>query len=194
MAARAGMGNLITRLRSMTEAGTADYSLAGDTHWSDEQLQGVLDGHRETFVREPLRSEPEYVGDGDLEYHDYYVEGRRNLEEAAGGSAVWDVEDGSGATLGTANYTVNYEAGHIRVTADTEGSAFYLSGRAYNLERAAADVWERKAAHAAKGYFFQADGASFHREQVYEHCLKMAAHYRGQGGVKVGRLFRSDAG
>lgn len=192
MAARAGLATLIERLRSMTDAGTADYDVAGETHWSDDQLQAVLDAHRADFVRDALRAAPEYVADGAAEYRDYYTS-RRNLEEAASGSAAWDLEDGSGESVDTADYTVSYDASHIRFAADTEGASYYLSGRAYNLNRAAAVVWERKAAHAAAGYGFTADGATYRREQAYQHCLEMAQHYRGLGGVKVGRLFRSDA-
>lgn len=185
------MENLIVRLRGMTEAGESDYSLAGVTYWLGEQLQDVLDRNRTDIVREPLRAEPEYVGASDQEYHNYYSI-HRNLEEAPSGTPVWDVEDGTGATLGTANYSVNYEAGHIRVTAETLGTPFYLTARTYNMNRAAADVWEMKASHAAKGYDFTADGATFHRSQVYDHCMKMAQHYKGMGGMKVGRLFRGD--
>lgn len=192
MSARSGMANLILRLRGMTEAGTADYTLAGVAYWSDDQLQAVLDSHRTDLARELLRSESEYAAADTEEWHNYYIDGHANFEEAASGTAVWDVEDSSGDTLGTANYTVNYDAGHIRVTADTEGEDYYLNARAYDLNAAAGEVWEKKASHAAKGYAFSADGASFHREQVYDHCLKMAEHYRGKNGMVVARLFRSD--
>lgn len=190
---RAGMVNLITRLRSMTEAGAVDYNIAGVTHWTDVQLQGILDGHRSQLARSALNPEYEYVAEGSAVYKDYFTE-HRNFEEAAGGAAVWDVEDGQGESVGTASYTVNYEAGHIRFTTDTEGTAYYLTARTFDMKRAAAEVWERKASHAAKGYFFTADGASYHREQVYEHCLKMAEQYRENAGVRVVRMFRSDVG
>jgi len=191
MTVRSGMENLIVRLRGMTEAGESDYSLAGVTYWTGEQVQDVLDRHRTDIVREPLTAEPEFVAVSDQETHNYYT-GHRNLEEAASGTPVWDIEDGTGASLGTAAYTVNYEAGHIRVAADTLGASYYLTARAYNLNRAAAAMWEMKASHAVKGYDFSADGATFHRSQVYDHCMKMAQHYKGMGGMRVGRLFRDD--
>lgn len=190
MTVRAGLEPLVVRLREMTEAGDEDYAIAGVTYWTGEQLQSVLDGHRTDIIRDYLEPRYEYNG-GTLEYHDYLTP-HRNLEESASGAPAWEVEDAAGNTIGTALYSVNYEAGVIRFANDTEGSALYLMARSYNLNRAAAELWEKKAAHAAKGYAFTADGATFHREQVYEHCLKMAEHYRGKSGMKVSRLFRSD--
>jgi len=43
MTARDGMTNIIATLRAWTEAGTADYSVAGTTYWDDGQLQDTLD-------------------------------------------------------------------------------------------------------------------------------------------------------
>jgi hypothetical protein len=113
---------------------------------------------------------------------------------AASGTAAWVVEDATGEAVGTANYTVNYEAGNVRFMADTDGTAYYLSGRSFEVNKAAASVWEKKAAHVVDAYDFAADGASFKRSQMHDHCLRMAAQFRNLAvGMKVGRLFRSDA-
>ena len=37
--ARAGMANLITEMRVLCQAGTADYSVAGVAYFSDDQIQ-----------------------------------------------------------------------------------------------------------------------------------------------------------
>lgn len=191
MTARSGMANLIVRLRGMTEAGTADYTLAGQGYWSDDQLQAILDSNRSQLTRWPLEAGYEFVGEGTPEYHDYLI-GQKDLEEAASGTPIWRLEDGTGAAIGTADYSVNYDAGHIRFIADTRGVTYYLTARTYNLRAAAAEIWQRKAGHAAKGYDFSADGAKYDRSQIYEHCLKMAEQYRDTAGIKVSRLFRSD--
>jgi len=187
MTVRAGMEHLITRLRGLTEAGTADYTLAGVSYWSDDQMQDVLDRHGQPVWRQALT-----LGDWDQnsEYHDYYLP-VKNAEGTASGTAVWRLEDANENLVGVA-YTVNDESGLVRFTPDTEGSAYYVTTRTYNLNRAAAEVWETKAAHASKGYAFTADGATYNRQQVYEHCLRMADRYRNLSGVKVARLFRSD--
>jgi len=46
MAARTGMNDLITELRGMTNAGSADTTIAGTAYWSDNQLQAILDRNR----------------------------------------------------------------------------------------------------------------------------------------------------
>ena len=191
MTARSGLANLITQLRGMTEAGTADYTIAGAAYWGDDALQSALDRHRTDLVRSPLRAENEYVA-GALEYHNYYAR-YDHLEEAASGTPHWAVEDSAGLAQGTADYTVNYDASVIRFTADTAGTAFYLTTHAFDLNAAAAEIWTRKAAHAASGYHFSADGATYSRQQVYDHCLQMAALYKGSAPMKVSRLVRSDA-
>jgi len=190
MTARTGMATLIARLRTMTDAGTADYSIAGTTYWTDAQVQTILDLYRTDFRREQLRRTSETVS-GTANYLDYYSR-HRDLEEATGGTVVWRVEEGDGDDLGTANYTVNYEAGHIRMNSTSGGTVYYLTGRSYNMRKAASDLWRRKAANAAKHYDFSADGHSFKRSQFAAHCLQMAEYYDRQGGVTVGVMSRSD--
>jgi len=189
--ARAGMATLIARLRSMCEAGTADYAVAGTTYWSDDELQAILDSHRMEITRENLVSRSEYVSSGSAVYKDYFS-AFRNFEEASGGSAVWDVEDGDGDSIGTANYSVNYDAGHLRFTSDTLNASYYLTARSYNINRAAAEVWQRKAAHYASSYDFAADGARFDRSQMHAHALDMVKHFKNAGGIAIGRLVRTD--
>jgi len=192
MTVRVGMENLIIRLRSMTEASESDYTLAGVTYWTGEQLQSVLDRHRRDLIRVPLRSTYESIA-SESEYHNYYLDDYTDIEEAGSGTPTWLVEDGNGDAVGTANYTVNYDAGHFRFTTDTEGAAYYLTTRSFNMNRAAVEVWQKKASHVAKAYDFKADGAEYDRSQLYKHAMQMAAHYRSLSGLTISRMFRSDA-
>lgn len=50
----------------------------------------------------------------------------------------------------------------------------------YDLNAAAADVWDQKAAAAAADYDYSADGANLQRSQVYVHCSRQAAIYRSR--------------
>lgn len=50
----------------------------------------------------------------------------------------------------------------------------------YDLNSAAADVWEQKAAAAAADYDYSADGANLHRSQVYQQCQRQASLYRSR--------------
>ncbi|RLG78461.1 MAG: hypothetical protein DRO14_00560 [Thermoprotei archaeon] len=47
----------------------------------------------------------------------------------------------------------------------------------WDLNRGAAEGWRWKAAKAASRFDFTADGASFDRSQITEHCERMARQY-----------------
>lgn len=189
--ARDGMANLISRLRSMCDAGTADYSLAGgETYWSDDQLQDALDAARTDVRRELLTIQPDYVG-GSVEYHDYYWQ-HADVEELESGSAAWLLADSSGAEIGTALYTVNYRAQHIRFDASTGGTSYFLSYRSFDLERAAAEVWETKAAHVSTRYDVSSDNHSLKRSQLREGFLQMAKIHRRRQRARTVEMFRGD--
>lgn len=55
----------------------------------------------------------------------------------------------------------------------------------WNLDAAAAEGWRRKAALAVARFDFAEDGQSFHRAQIYSHCLTQAAQYarRAMGSI-----------
>lgn len=191
MAARDGMTTVIETLRSWTEAGSADYSIAGVTYWNDEQLQAVLDRCRTDARRTPLQLVSD-VNEANVSiYQDYYFDGG-HWEEATGGTAVWVVEDSLGANVGTASYAVNYQAGHIRFTSDTGGSAYYLSGRSYDLHRAAAEVWRRKAAHVAGRVDWKSDNHDIKASQLQKQYLAMAVSYEKQAPARFVKMHRAD--
>ena len=48
------MASLITELRGMANAGTADYTLGTATYWDGDQVQRVLDRNRMDVYREQL--------------------------------------------------------------------------------------------------------------------------------------------
>ncbi len=50
----------------------------------------------------------------------------------------------------------------------------------YDLNAAAAEVWEEKAAALADAYDFQADGASFQRNQLYANAQQQARRYNAR--------------
>ena len=47
----------------------------------------------------------------------------------------------------------------------------------YDLNRGAAEGWRWKAAATAARFDFEADGGSFKRDQILQHCLEMAKRY-----------------
>ena len=50
----------------------------------------------------------------------------------------------------------------------------------YDLNAAAADVWDEKAGTLAANFDFSADGSNFSRSQAYEQALKQAGRYRAR--------------
>jgi hypothetical protein len=188
------MSNIITELRGLAEAGTADYSVTSSTFWSDDQLQDILDTHRIDVVFEPLQIYPTVTTGGSSLYQDYRSR-FKYLEATTGGSAIFYIQDSTGATIGSSNYTTDYRRGQIQFTANQFGSVYYLNGRSYDLNAAAADVWRRKAAHVAPTSFdFSTDNHSVSRSQVYTHSLEMADFFENKSGdsTKSISLYRSD--
>jgi hypothetical protein len=55
----------------------------------------------------------------------------------------------------------------------------------YDLNAAAAQIWEEKAAVPAADFDMTADGANLARSQVYEQAMKQARHYAAKRKVKT---------
>lgn len=171
---RTGMSALVERVRQLADAGTAEYSLAGETYYSDDQIEERLDRYRKDFY-EPLYEEPRYES-GSAVYYDYYF-GRSQVEQAGSGTAAWQVEDGAGSALGTAGYTVNYEARHIRFSADQGGTPYYLRGRAFDVNRTVSDIWYEKAANVAARFDIKTDNHDLKRSQLRASYLQMGQQF-----------------
>jgi hypothetical protein len=192
MGVRAGMANLLERLRSLTHAGTADFSIDDVSYFSDSQLQDILDSNVTFMNDEPLTWQTDVVGGGSIEYHTCWAGSYRDYEGRYSGTAYWIVRDGQGAEVGTANYTADYLTGRIVFSADQGGTAYYLTARSYDLYSAAADVWLRRQAYYADWYEFSSDDQRFARQQAYDHAVQMEKNMRGRAGQNSKRgVFRT---
>lgn len=190
MAARATMATLIAEVRKLGNAGTADHSVAGVDYWTDDQLQNILDDYRETHKRVALNSEPEYI-DGDYQYLEYPIPKPLKWFEEAGAGGGWALRDGDGVAV-AASYTVNYEAGIITFDADQDAEIYYLDARTYDVNRAAAEVWESKAGFYEAAVDWSSDNHSVKNSQQAEAARKMAAKFRSLAGLNFARLRRVD--
>lgn len=189
---RDGMKHLVIRLRGMCMAGTADAVVpGGDIYWTDAHLQTALDLTRRDVIREPLRVEPVQISAGSVEYHDYCFS-RRDVEREDSGSAAWLLQDSTGSVVAGSAYSVEYDAGRINFPADTRGTAYYLTYRSYNLNAAAADVWEQKAGHFAGQFDIKTDNHDLKRSQKYDHAVRQAEKYRRLAPPKTATLVRTD--
>jgi len=190
MAARTGMADLINRLRGLAQVSTNDYTISSITWWSDNQLQDIADIHRQDVYRVPLTPVQIYNA-GTVEYHDYFSP-YANLEQTTGGTAIFYVEDAAGSAVGTALYTPDYNRGAVTFGADTGGSTYYIYGRSYDLNAAAADVWRHKAGQYAVAVNFSTDNHRIDRGEIIKNCLAMASFYGGQTGATSVTILRND--
>lgn len=55
----------------------------------------------------------------------------------------------------------------------------------YDLNAAAADIWEEKASSLSQDFDFKADGAAYTRSQAYEQTMKQARFFRGKRSPKT---------
>ena len=200
---RPGMTAIIDELRGLTEAGTAEYTLGTTIYWTDDALQDMLDMNRVDLIHEMLQATPIVVGgtvSSPIRYPYYkflrYQTGYTFLENTSGGTDVFYLQDGTGATLGTALWSADYRRGVVNFVNDTLGTAIYFTGSAYDLNATAADVWRGKASHYAPSSFnFSTDNHSIQREQVYTHCKEMAAYFESISGdaISTAQMDRGDA-
>ena len=193
------MTALIARVRSLAAAGTADYTITGQsdgTYWTDDQIQAALDRARADVLDEQLAAVPAVNSGGTVEYTTYKSQWR-NLESTTGGTAIHYLRDGTGARVGTALFTADYERGSYTFVASTGGSTLYLTARTYDLYAAAADIWRQKAAHVADRFDFTADGASFKASQLVAQYTDMAKRAEakatfGGGNTQSVSMYRDD--
>lgn len=185
--ARTGMTDLIRKVRQMGNAGSADFTIAGVSYWSDDQLQELLDDNRLDVVFEELTEIPEYDGSGNTVYYEY----RSRFGNFESGT-VFAVKDSLGAAVGTALWTADYQRGIVTFISDTGGDSAYLDGASYDIEGAAADLWEQKAAQYGESFDWSSDNHSIRRGQVVQNALKMAEIHRRRARIMPGVLTRSD--
>jgi len=61
----------------------------------------------------------------------------------------------------------------------------------YNLNAAAAQIWDEKAAAIANQYDFKADGGDYSRSQAFKHATEQAKYYRSRRGLSTFKLYKS---
>ncbi|MCG3143635.1 MAG: hypothetical protein HONDAALG_00990 [Gammaproteobacteria bacterium] len=189
--ARATLANIIQQLRELAHAGTADWTLGTANFWDADQLQSVLERYRTDHYRVQLMPVQQYSG-GLAVWRDYHS-GLSNLEATDGGTAIFYLEDAIGNPVSSTLYTPDYLRGVVSFASNTGGSAYYLSGRSYDMNRAAADVWRRKASYYANRSTFSTDNMRVEAGALYQHALEMAESFeqRAQSG-QVAQMYRSD--
>ena len=194
MAVRSGVEYLIKRLRGMANIGTADYTIAGEDYWSNDDVAETLDNHRTDVFREPLVQIITHDNSGSAQYFDYFFanpNAEKNTSGTVLGKVRWEIENSAGSAIGTAEYEVDYEGQYIRFDNDQSGTAYFLNYSHYNLNRSAANIWRRKAAQTADRFHIETDNHSLRRQQIFEQYIKMAKIYEA-ADPRVITVRRSD--
>lgn len=189
--ARASMADLITTLRGLCNAGSAEYAVNSTYYWTDAQLQAVLDRHVYVINHDELTPQQKVNSGGTVTYLEYQSP-RRFLETTDAGTARFIVQNESGGTVASTAYSVDYPRGVITFTADTTGLSRYLTGYSYDMNAAAADVWSQKASHYVTAYDFSSDNHNLSRGQIIKNCLTMAKEYGAGAMVYSVSIERSD--
>lgn len=63
----------------------------------------------------------------------------------------------------------------------------------YDINKAAADVWEEKAAAVQTFYDFQADGGRYTQSQLFDMAMEKVRYYRARQRAAVKSVFKSPA-
>lgn len=171
--ARSSMAGLIAHLRSLTSAATDDV-YNGVTYWTDDQLQAALDRTR-YLVRDIALTEKPYYSAGALNYteHQFPVAVNWWTED------LYRVHDALGYDVPSADYTVDGKRGIVTFDVNPDRQQYYIDVWLYDMNAAAADVWEQKASHRFD--FINMKAGVNHRfdfAQEYQHCVDMARKFR----------------
>lgn len=179
---RSGMSDLIQRVRTLTGAGTAGYSVGTANYWDADQVQDVLDRHRYPIERALMDPVATYTG-GSVIYTRYSAPA--GYLEA--GTAL-SVTDGVGNEIGTALWSADYQRGEFTFTTDQGSAGRYITGRTYDVHAAAAELLEAWASHEAQAFDFTTDGQSFARSQRAQGLRAQASDLRKRARVKTKRM------
>lgn len=197
MSARAGMANMIALLRAACNAGTADYVIGGVTFWTDDQLQAELDRTQRTYHQvycEPVPVYNNIGGVGRWQWYDYAIPYQIGtyIEEGFSADSGWAIKTSQGATIDPSNYSVDYEAKKITFNTDHMGTVIFLDAQGYNLNRAAARVWQKKASYFSTRVDWSTDNTRISASGAYQQAKNMAEYYDGLAGPLGSTLYRTD--
>lgn len=164
MAVRSTMTAMIARVRTLTN----DVLPSGNGQiFADQTVQDVLDEGRSDVVNEVMTPRPTFTG-SQIQFLDYYT-------------ALGDWEDDYVIKQFLINVVTPSLSepipGHWQFAASTL-PPLYITGKTYDIYRAAADLLERQAAQWALRFSFSADGQSMQRSQALTMLLDLATNYR----------------
>jgi hypothetical protein len=179
------LGPIIRRIRRLL-----DDSPGAEQDFDDADISEVAQ-RQSVPVYDMLVSPVMQRSNGSAVWHDYYLDG------AYSGGTSLAVRTSTGVDIAGTAYTTDLNTGLIRFTANTGGSAIFVTGTRYNVGNAAADLLQQVVTRMARAYDVTMDGQSFMRSQVYRALRERIAELRGadssgNGDVIGVKLVRDD--
>ena len=176
MAVRSTMNALISRTRLLISdpAGSSQV-------FADQDIQDVLDESREDIKNLAMIPKATYSG-ATLSYLDYYTK-LTNWED--------DYTLKQYLTVPVTASSAEPIAGHWTFASNTFPDV-YITGKSYDIYRAAADLLERWAAKLELRFDFTTDGQSFRVSQMADALQKLAETYRKKQRARSISMTRND--
>lgn len=200
MAVRAGMAQIITALRRMTDTEASSEAIETGNYWSDQMLQDELDLHVVEHVRAGLTPVAEVLATNTVSYTRYAIPstvGRwleRPTDLTVDGN--FKVQDSLGELVlfgsGEEQYVVDWATMRVVFGKNREGHRFYLTARNYDLNLSAANIWLQKAGQRSSLIDWRTDNHQLWQDQEYQHCMQMHKLYSGKAGMRLARFVRAD--
>jgi hypothetical protein len=175
MAVRSTMSGSIARVRLLIN------DLSASPQFQDQDIQDVLDESRLDIKNAALQPRPTYSGPT-LQYLDYYAD-LTSWED--------DVVLRQYLTLVVTPSLSEPIPGHWQFSATTL-PPIYISGKTYDVYRAAADLLERLAARWVLSYNISVDGQNLQRSQAAIALQNLAHTYRMKQRAHAINATRSD--
>lgn len=176
---------IVDTLRRMTGATTTEYTIDDATYWTDTQLARILESRVTTqLVQAPVQ----FVSSIDDQGHIVFKHGQVTVPGTLDTDTATLV-DITGQPIEPASIS---DDGRIEFNTDQSSAVPLLSGNAYDLHGAAADVLTVWAAAVKLGYDISTDGQSMNRSQRHRMLLDQADTHRAQAVPGRVRLARSD--
>lgn len=166
MAVRTTMEYLIEYVRTLIDDHEED---SDGPYFSDQDIQDRLDLTRKSFYVHPLKAEETLVAGGLKEYHDYHA-ARHFWEEGA----VLQSRNGTELEPDESDWLT----GHWHFDDDQDTCHVYITGRAYDVYGACANLMGNLISRLRKEFNFTADGMTIQRIAQVEDLKCQAEMFR----------------
>ncbi len=185
MSVRAGMANLISRVRLLIADTT------GTPQFSDQVIQDKLDEYRTEHRQERLTAQFTVQPGGRRLWTHYYSDYEQ-----------WEEPDGTDQTasfvLQDASYNVlqadksDYIAGKWVFNSGVNNGVLWLTGQSFDINAAAADLAQDWAAALKLRFAFTDQGVGYQRQQQYQMLMDLSQKVRQRANPRCVKQVRTD--